>query len=46
LLPPSPRRWRANRRRGFREDLILNALEAIEARVGVMAKKLFERERR
>ncbi len=31
--------------RRFREDLILNALEAIEARVGVMAKRLFERER-
>ena len=31
--------------RRFREDMILNALEAVEARVGVMAKKLFERNR-
>lgn len=30
--------------RRFREDLILNALEAVEERVGVMAKRLFERE--
>ncbi|MDA4846080.1 amidase family protein [Hoeflea poritis] len=30
--------------RRFREDMILNALEAVEERVGVMAKKLFERE--
>lgn len=28
----------------FREDLILDAMEAIEARVGVMAKRLFARE--
>ena len=28
----------------FREDLILDALEAVEARVGVMAKRLFARE--
>ncbi len=28
--------------RRFREDMILNALEAVEARVGVMAKRLFE----
>jgi len=31
--------------RRFREDMILDALEAVEARVGVMAKKLFERDR-
>ncbi len=30
--------------RRFREDMILDALEAVEARVGVMAQKLFERE--
>ncbi len=30
--------------RRFREDMILDALEAVEARVGVMAKRLFERE--
>ena len=30
--------------RRFREDLILNALEAVEARTGVMANKLFERD--
>ncbi|WP_419913700.1 amidase family protein [Hoeflea sp.] len=30
--------------RRFREDLILDALEAVEARMGVMAKRLFERE--
>ncbi len=30
--------------RRFREDLILDALEAIEQRVGVMAERLFERE--
>ena len=29
--------------RRFREDMILDACEAVEARVGVMAKKLFER---
>ncbi|MBO6509962.1 MAG: amidase family protein [Roseibium sp.] len=28
----------------FREDLVLNALEAVEDRVGVMARTLFERE--
>ncbi len=31
--------------RRFREDLILDACEAIEARVGVMAERLFARER-
>ena len=30
--------------RRFREDLILDALEAVEERVGIMACKLFERE--
>ena len=30
--------------RRFREDIILDACEAIESRVGVMAKELFERE--
>ncbi len=30
--------------RRFREDMILDAMEAIESRVGVMAKHLFERE--
>jgi len=30
--------------RRFREDLILDALEAVESRVGVMAKTLFKRE--
>ncbi len=30
--------------RRFREDLILDALEAVEARVGVMAERLFGRE--
>ncbi|WP_299479349.1 amidase family protein [uncultured Roseibium sp.] len=30
--------------RRFREDLILDALEAVETRVGVMAQKLFERD--
>ncbi len=29
--------------RRFREDMILDALEAVETRVGVMARKLFER---
>ncbi|QDG77632.1 amidase family protein [Labrenzia sp. PHM005] len=29
--------------RRFREDMILDALESVETRVGVMAKKLFER---
>jgi amidase len=30
--------------RRFREDLILDALEAVEARVGVLAKQLWARE--
>lgn len=30
--------------RRFREDMILDACEAVENRVGIMAKKLFERE--
>lgn len=30
--------------RRFREDMILEALESVEARVGVMARKLFERD--
>jgi amidase len=30
--------------RRFREDLILDACEAIETRVGVMAQRLFARE--
>jgi len=30
--------------RRFREDLVLNSLESVEARVGVMAQKLFERD--
>ena len=29
--------------RRFREDLILDACEAVEQRVGVMAERLFER---
>ncbi len=32
--------------RRFREDLILDALEAVEQRIGVMAERLFEREDR